>query len=123
MNSTINQKFLIYGGGFILVAGLSFWLYKTIKKKDQPFTVLPRKQASTNSGFSCKSSSYPLEYGTCHTDVKKLQSYLVSKGQNLGRSGSKGNGVDGQFGTLTQKAAKAQLGKVSFTKEEILKLS
>ena len=126
MSKTVSQQnvqYALYVGGFILIAGLGYWLYKTVKKKNQSFAPTSSAKAPVSTGFSCRSTSYPLEYGTCHADVKKLQNYLKKKGHSLGSSGPKKDGVDGQFGRLTQKAAQTQFGKVRFNSSEILKLS
>ena len=118
-----NRQYVLYIGGVLLIGGLSFWLYDTVQKKKQAQTSFTNRENRSATGFSCISDSYPLDYGTCHPDVKKLQTYLIQKGHHLGSSGSKGNGVDGQFGSLTKKAASAELGKISFEQSEINKLS
>lgn len=64
--------------------------------------------------------NYPIGLGSRHPDVTILQRYLKIYKENLGRSGPKGDGVDGIFGQSTLQAAKKRLQKTVFTKADIL---
>ena len=105
----------------VLSSALAYYLYHKRKKQqaalgfelDQLATSIPT--SSPISGRLCRSSSYPINYGTCMEDVKILQRYLIKKKKaNLGISG-----VDGKFGPKTKAAAQQHLGKTSFTKADI----
>ena len=80
----------------------------------------PNKTVRVSSNSSRGSSSYPLNYGTRHADVKILQQYM-KKMHNayLGSYGINKDGIDGHFGKLTKNAAIKHLKKVSFTEEDI----
>ena len=113
---------LVWTAGGLLIAGaiVSGW-YFLFYKKDEESESYPASNSSsgTTSSF-CKSRSYPLEHGTCHSDVKLLQQELKDRGYNkLGTSGENKDGVDGMFGTKTETGALAYFGKKSFTKRDI----
>lgn len=132
---------IIIGITTVALGGVGYWYYRKRKKKQEAFPmgiedtissmgiVSPRSSGNSSSSsssstrpsrFRCSSSSYPLQYGTCHRDVKVLQSYLskVYKA-DLGRSGRNKDGVDGMFGNKTNRAAKKHLQKTSFSKQDI----
>lgn len=124
---------IIIGVTAVVLGGVGYWYYK---KRKKGLEVLPEEledndndkgmaRIITNSPrrpsrFRCSSRAYPLQYGTCHKDVKVLQSFLhkIYKA-DLGRSGRAKNGVDGMFGNKTNKAAKRHLQKTSFSKQDI----
>lgn len=138
-----NKDLIVVGSVIVVLAGgaVAYMYYK--KKKDQKEVDLAQNQENTpqiipinttipvssSSGSSSSSSStprikyvktgYPLKYRTRHQDVKILQAYLKIYKENLGKSGSKRDGVDGVFGPLTLKAAKKRLGKAEFTEKDI----
>ena len=132
---TGNQTlYITLGITTIVLGGLGYWYYRKRNKKDNEVELLAQEVASvamtssntkprpvtTSTKFRCTSSSYPLEYGTCHKDVKIIQRYLVSiYNADLGRSGSHRDGVDGMFGSKTSRAVKKYLGKVSFSTQDI----
>ncbi len=109
---------LLIGGGLT-----TWWLLKKKNQKSQlvplAATVKTTSSPASRAPFQCLSRQYPLHYGTCHPDVSILQRYLKSLGMNLGKSGRKGDGVDGQFGKLTLAAAQKKLGKEVFAQAEI----
>ncbi|WP_027395137.1 peptidoglycan-binding domain-containing protein [Aquimarina latercula] len=135
-----NDKMLwmIIGVSTLALGGIGYWYYRKRKNKSEMFPSgaedLDREIASTIANnttrrstitrrptrFRCSSNEYPLKYGTCHRDVKILQSYLskIHK-SDLGRSGKNKDGVDGMFGNKTNKAAKMHLQKTSFSKQDI----
>lgn len=125
------------GGVYLLVgtvlvvgaAGFAWWYTRKQKKKEKqsepevsPPDESPQAPSPPQSSGGCKSYSYPLSRGTCHKDVRVLQKYLKSLGADIGRSGRTKDGVDGQMGDLTSKAARSKLGKESFTPADILKM-
>ena len=122
-----DNPWLWYGLGTLVLLGIGGVVYaKKQRAKKQGYDasakgyVGPKGNTSAKSGgFECSNRSYPLSYGTCHDDVAVLQRYLISFGKNLGSSGANGDGIDARFGRLTLLAAKEQLGKERFTKEDI----
>ena len=122
-------------GSILLLAsvGVFFWHRNKKKKEEQEESgsieayamTQPSKPSSgrqntpSKSGpFRCESRDYPLEYGTCHHEVVVLQRYLKSMNSDLGTSGVRKDGIDGKFGRMTERAAKAKTGKSSFSKKE-----
>ncbi|WP_025663283.1 peptidoglycan-binding domain-containing protein [Aquimarina megaterium] len=112
------------GIGFtaLLLGGVGYWYYKKRKEKE---TELFLSSGDITNGdvdtvdtpvkvkrFRCVSSAYPLEYGTCHRDVKVLQSYITKIHKDS-------IGIDGMYGNKTNKAAKKYLQKAFFTKQDI----
>lgn len=139
-NNDDTTLWIIVGGLTLVLGGVGYWYYKKRKAKQDAFpmgitdttsakpivrsggsgTVSTSGSTSRPSRFRCTSSSYPLQYGTCHKDVKVLQSYLVKMyKEDIGASGRNKDGVDGMFGNKTSRAAKKHLGKVSFSSEDI----
>ncbi|QKX05372.1 peptidoglycan-binding protein [Aquimarina sp. TRL1] len=112
---------------FSVLTGAGYWLYRKRKmaKENEGMTwqsgIRPSSSSlwSRTSRFKCSSTKYPLTYGNCHEDVKILQRYLKVYNEDLGYSGKNRDGVDGQFGAKTAKAAKQRLKKDLFTKEDI----
>ena len=118
----------IIGIVLITTASIGYLLYRTIQKRKKGMVLTHSKRSGKSgsirqsSGFACISSSYPLQVGTCHKDIKILQEYLLKKGSRLGNTGRKRNGVDGQFGEKTRKAAFQHLAKTSFSEQDIKQL-
>ena len=131
-----NKDLIIVGGTIAVIVGAGLTWYYLKKKKDTsdevisyPITLpgttaskytkqpLPRTGISTKSKYS--NSGYPIKYGSQHRDVIILQRYLKIYKENLGKTGTNKDGVDGKFGALTLKAAKKRLGKSVFTENDI----
>ena len=121
-NFKIDENLIWIGGGIAIAAaiGIGIWYYRKRRTASENYN--EASTTSTSSGFQCKSSTYPLTFGTCHPDVKILQRALRKKGADLGKTGSTGDGVDGQFGNLTLSNAKKYLGKDSFSQPDIQNL-
>ncbi|GAA0892648.1 hypothetical protein GCM10009122_23270 [Fulvivirga kasyanovii] len=122
-NFKIDENLIWIGGGIAIAAaiGIGIWYYRR-KRRSTSGDYNETSVAGTSRGFQCKSSTYPLTFGTCHPDVKILQRALKKKGADLGKTGSTGDGVDGQFGNLTLSNAKKYLGKDSFSQSDIQNL-
>lgn len=60
-----------------------------------------------------------MKLGSRHADVKVLQRYLKIYKEDLGKTGAKRDGVDGNFGPKTSKAAQKRLKKTVFTQADI----
>ena len=91
---------LALGGVAILVLALR----KRPEETESPIDVTPPTQNGGGGGgsreFSCMyGNEFPLQFGSCGSNVEKWQTYLNSKrGENLS--------VDGKFGGLTESATK-----------------
>ena len=91
---------LALGGVAILVLALR----KRPEETESPIDVTPPTQNGGGGGgtrqFSCMyGNEFPLQFGSCGSNVEKWQTYLNSKrGENLA--------VDGKFGFLTESATK-----------------
>jgi len=124
-------------GGLILLAtaGGLYWYYQS-KKRKQHQTALsdpdliptipdyqtpPIVPIQTSTTTTSTASTTVIKTGSRHPDVKILQRYLKNRGAYLGRSGKNKDGVDGIFGPLTAKAARALTGKTVFTSKDIQK--
>lgn len=140
-----NKDLIVVGGVIVLLAGGAI-TYMYLKKKKESktadvaaadpsspqiipiHTTIPTSSGGSSSGASSSSTpritynkrGYPLKYKTRHPDVKVLQTYLKIYKENLGRSGSKRDGVDGVYGPLTLKAANKRLGKSEFSEKDII---
>ena len=106
------------GGGILLLAGIGLVLHARGKDGEQGFSAPTSRKPSSSGGF-CTSRDYPLDYGTCHSDVALLQRGLKLLGANLGGYGPGKEGVDGKFGKMTREAALRFLGKASFSRADV----
>ena len=116
------NRIILVAGSLLLASGLGFgiWYYSKRKKDEKGFVSNDSiGDPNVPPGFKCSSKNYPLDYGTCHKDVKILQRYLKTMGANLGSYGKYKNGIDGRFGKLTKKATQQKLRKTSFSKLDI----
>ena len=116
-----NKKLIVISAGILATGiGLALWYRHRRRKKGKAVANVLSATKRRPVGFRCTSKSYPLEFGTCHPDVKILQRYLKQTfKENLGRTGRNRDGIDGQFGNLTRNAARKRLGKESFTFADI----
>lgn len=137
-----NKEALVVGGVIVVLAGAGLTYYYIQKKKDKkkemasndasikldtssssseyktpPF--VPSGTSSSSSKPVITKKGYPIKYGSRNADVKILQRYLKIYKEDLGRSGSKRDGVDGIFGPKTSKAAQKRLGKTVFAQADI----
>lgn len=138
-----NKEALVVGGVIVVLAGAAVTYYYVKKKKDKKKEMTSNESSTIKLNTSGGSSSYetppfvpsgtsssstkpiiskkgyPIKYGSRNADVKVLQRYLKIYKEDLGRSGSKRDGVDGIFGPKTSKAAQKRLGKTVFTQADI----
>jgi len=121
--NTSKKKMLIATGITVLLisAGVAYYLYSKHKKKKDEISFISsigsvnsNSTSGASSGRLCKSTSYPLAYGTCMDDVKILQRLLQKKGADLGSPA-----IDGKFGSKTKAAALKYLQKSSFSESNI----
>lgn len=121
----LDSKVFWIGGTLILLAGggVAYWYLEKKKNSRKEAHTMTSSSNSTatirNKGFKCISQQYPLTYGTCHPDVSILQRYLKALKMDIGKSGRNRDGIDGQFGALTQAAAKKKLGKERFSTTDL----
>ncbi len=119
-------------GSIVLLGSIGIMIWykkKKAKEEDTEFVFTsssdsatkpnPSSTTTTGGAFRCEKKSYPLSYGTCHPDVAILQRYLKSLKANIGTGGKARDGVDGKFGRMTQKAAHAKAGKITFNPSDI----
>jgi len=102
-----NTILWIVGGLSASVGG--YFLYKKITnptitfgeelKKDIDKGGVPMPKDKTTDNVAI-----PLKRGSKGARVVSLQKFLVSEGYDIGAFGSKGDGVDGDFGRMTEKA-------------------
>lgn len=140
-----NKDLLVVGGVIVVLAGAATAYYFVTKKKEKKeaelattsssgITTVPSSSSSyqtppfipsssTSSSSSTKpiitKTGYPIKYGSRHPDVKILQRYLKIYKEDLGKTGPKRDGVDGQFGPKTSRAAQKRLKKTVFTQADI----
>ena len=93
----------LIAGGLALggVAVLVLALRKSPEETETPIDVVPPTQGGGGvREFSCdKGNGFPLQFGSCGSNVEKWQQYLNQRrGENLS--------VDGKFGALTEAATK-----------------
>ena len=100
-------------GGVLLLAGLGTGAYFYFKKEEENGAggQSSNSGSSSPSGFCRYDDSYPLKHGSCGNNVTSLQKILHVLGADLGNTGSKGDGVDGKYGDMTQAAVKKFMGK------------
>ena len=115
----INNSKVAWASIGLLGVGLGLWYW--FQESDEQSNESSKKDNSgrTSNPSFCTSHSYPLDYGTCHPDVKKIQQFLIDNEAYLGSTGPNGDGVDGHFGNITKMFARKMLGKSSFTKEDM----
>lgn len=142
---TKNKELLVVGGVIVVLAGAATAYYLMTKKKEKKeaelasasssgITTVPSgsssyqtppfiPSSSTSSSSSTKpvttKTGYPIKYGSRHPDVKILQRYLKIYKEDLGKTGPKRDGVDGQYGPKTSRAAQKRLKKTVFIQADI----
>ena len=139
-----NKDLLVVGGVIVVLAGAATAYYFMTKKKEKKEAELASVSSgvttvasgassyqtppfipstSTSSSSSTKpvitKTDFPIKYGSRHPDVKILQRYLKIYKEDLGKTGPKRDGVDGQFGPKTSRAAQKRLKKTVFTQADI----
>ena len=138
-----NKTPLLIGGGLFVVGGivLTYFLLKKKKKKEEVKMVehqvsipsstststftppyVPSSSTQNTTPVRTSSGKVLIKYGSRGSLVRVLQRYLKLFNEDLGRSGSKRDGVDGIFGRKTAKAAKKRLGKTVFKSTDIEKM-
>lgn len=128
-NSQTNRSTKVFvmtliGGIFLFLGGFALYAHLTSKKgddeeRDASATSANNFAASSDAGFKCLSTSYPLQLGTCHSDVAIVQRYLKKLGAVLGNTGKNKDGVDGRFGPKTLEATKQYLNKEIFNIQDV----
>lgn len=136
-----NKTPLLIGGGLFVVGGivLTYFLLQKKEKKEEVKMVeqgaslpsstaaftppyVPSSNTRNTTPIQTSSGKVLIKYGSRGSLVRVLQRYLKLFNEDLGRSGSKRDGVDGIFGRKTAKAAKKRLGKTVFKNTDIEKM-
>lgn len=122
-----HKDVLVIGGVIVLVVGaaVTYYLIRKAqeKKREQHATLekpfLPSNNAAGTTKPVANTRNNSVKMGSRGANVKLLQRYLKIYKEDLGRTGPKGDGVDGIFGPKTARAAQRRLKKVVFTPADI----
>ena len=105
----MNKKSILYTiGGIATVIG-GYYAYKRITQPTEYFGTKPSESSpssSTSSSSSSNNEGLPLKRGSKGEKVTQLQKFLVSEGYSIGAFGILSDGVDGDFGRMTETAIK-----------------
>ena len=117
----MNKSTIMWIIGGIGTAVGGYFLYKRITRPTETFGETPTLNtggskgglkggssggSSSGSSSSNTNSGLPLKRGSKGEKVKQLQRFLVAEGYNIGTFGILGDGVDGDFGRMTEKAVR-----------------
>ena len=111
----MNKSTIMWIVGGIGTAVGGYFLYKRITRPTETFGETPTlktkggKNSSSSSSTSTSTTNndgLPLKRGSKGEKVKQLQRFLVAEGYNIGGFGILGDGVDGDFGRMTEKAVR-----------------
>jgi hypothetical protein len=107
----MNKSTIIWIVGGIGTAVGGYFLYKRITRPTETFgeVDVPKKGGGSSSSTPTSTTNndgLPLKRGSKGEKVKQLQRFLVAEGYNIGAFGILGNGVDGDFGRMTEKAVR-----------------
>jgi len=117
----LDNKTLWIGGGLaVTLAGFGLWYWMKKRKEKKQFTTSLTSSSLSSSAvrsFSCMypDTRFPLKFGTCGSNVKKLQAYLNKKGHVLD--------VDGKFGPKTESAVLKVFGVKTVSQEKFKTIS
>jgi len=107
----MNKSTIMWIVGGIGTAVGGYFLYKRITRPTETFGEVSKPNTSGGSTSSSSSSTsttnndgLPLKRGSKGEKVKQLQRFLVAEGYNIGSFGANRDGVDGDFGRMTEKA-------------------
>ena len=106
----MNKSTIMWIVGGIGTAVGGYFLYKRITRPTETFGETPTlntKGGSTSTSTSTSTTNndgLPLKRGSKGEKVKQLQRFLVAEGYNIGTFGINRDGVDGDFGSATEKA-------------------
>lgn len=120
----INNKVFWIAGGILLLGGLGTGAYFYFRKKEENESgdQSSPSGSSSPSGFCKYDDSFPLKHGSCGNKVTALQKILHVLGADLGKTGSKGDGVDGKYGDKTEAAVKKFIGKTTVSLADVERL-
>lgn len=102
----MNKSTIMWIVGGIGTAVGGYFLYKRITRPTETFgeiSTIDTKGGSTSTSTT-NNDGLPLKRGSKGEKVKQLQRFLVAQGYNIGGFGILGDGVDGDFGRMTEKA-------------------
>lgn len=115
-----NAVWGIVGG--ITFIGLVIVAVNYFKKGKKPNNFFNNKasrggnsSSTTPNKFCKRGDAFPLQYGSCGENVRKVQRKLKALGIDIGNYGSNKDGVDGKFGNATIKGLKKAFKKTSIT--------
>ena len=99
-----SKIFWIVGGIGTAIGG--YFLYKRITQPTETFGEVTEDSSSQSSSSSSNNDGLPLKRGSKGEKVKQLQRFLVAEGYSIGAFGILSDGVDGDFGSLTERAVR-----------------
>ena len=103
------NKYILIGLGIIVVV---WGIDKYLKSKPKPINA---------DAYSDLDLNAVLSKGSTGNEVAELQRILIDQyGADLGYSGAEKNGIDGQFGSMTEKALIEAKGVKSISLKQIL---
>ena len=103
------NKYLLIGLGIIVVV---WGIDKYLKSKPKPINA---------DAYSDLDLNAVLSKGSTGAEVMELQRILIDQyGASLGYSGAEKNGIDGDFGSITEKALMEAKGVKSISLKQIL---
>lgn len=106
----MNKSTIMWIVGGIGTAIGGYFLYKRITRPTETFGEVSKPNTSGGSTSTSTSTTnndgLPLKRGSKGEKVKQLQRFLVAEGYNIGAFGILGDGVDGDFGSMTEKAVR-----------------
>ena len=103
------NKYLLIGLGIIVVV---WGIDKYLKSKPKPIN---------SDSYSDLDLNAVLSKGSTGAEVMELQRILIDQyGADLGYSGAERNGIDGDFGSITEKALMEAKGVKSISLKQIL---
>ena len=106
----MNKSTIMWIVGGIGTAIGGYFLYKRITRPTETFGEVSKPNTSgcstSTSTSTTNNDGLPLKRGSKGEKVKQLQRFLVAEGYNIGAFGILGDGVDGDFGSMTEKAVR-----------------
>ena len=106
----MNKKIIIYSLGGVALAVGGYFLYKKLTQETIYFGEVEEEEETEVKPKKTKKDDFPLKKGSKGKNVESLQRFLKDEGLGslLGTFGKNKDGVDGDFGRMTENAVKTQ---------------
>lgn len=102
----MNNKTILWTLGGIATAIVGFLAYKRITRPTETFGEVDEDTTVPTRTTTTLTNGFPLKRGSFGENVKALQRFLKKEGYNIGNTGKNKDGVDGNFGVLTETAVR-----------------